>query len=291
MKAVASADGAHASIYADLAAVLSPGLSVESVPSQRGVLDDLLTLPGLDLAVVSSLSLSQRTATADRLVYLAKLFTQELHAVATSDVGRLEDLNGKPVFLGPAGSDSEAAAQALLAARGIAVTPVAGSLPDALQGLREKRIAAAFVLAPKPFAPVAELSAADGLRLLPLNYQISDEAFYPSGFAGADYPNLVSEGDAVETVAMDAILVAPRWRESTQRQKELAAFTRQFFDDLPTLRGTDRHPKWKETNLAAVVDGPRRLRAAQEWITAKLKERQQARAEPSRKHQRVGEVR
>jgi hypothetical protein len=290
LRAVTSADGAHAAILADLNAILPTEMPVETVSSQGPILKDLLTLPDVDLTIVSSLSLSRGSDMSDRLVYLTKLFTEELHAVSTSDVDRLEDLEGKPVFLGPPGSDAEAAAEALLAARGIKVAPAPGTFSEALQGLREKRVAAVFVLAPKPFAPLAELSAADGVRLLPLGHRASDEVFYPSTFAAADYPNLIPAGDVVETVAMDAVLVAPRWRESSPRQKELSAFTRRVFEELPALLEPGRHPKWKETNLAAAIESPRRLRSAQEWITAKLKEQHQARATPSDKRQRVGEA-
>jgi hypothetical protein len=290
IRIVAPENGAHAAIDSDLSAVLAPDLPVETVASKGSVLKDLLTLPDVDVALVSALSLSHGSDLSDRLVYVAKMFTEELHAVSTADVGSLEDLNGKPVYLGHPGSDAEIAAQALLESRGVKVEPVSGSLDDALAGIKEKRIAAVFVLAPKPFAPLNALSAADGVRLLPLPYKTSDEAFYPASIGGADYPALVPDGGQVETVALDTVLVAPRWKDSSPRQQELTAFSRRLFEQFPDLLGEGRHPKWKETNLATVLDGPRRLRAAQDWVAAKLKEHGKLGHASSGSRQRVGEV-
>jgi hypothetical protein len=87
----------------------------------------------------------------------------------------------------------------------------------------------------------------------------------------------VPEGGRVETVALDAVLVAPRWRENTNRQEELAAVTARLFERLGALGGAGRHPKWSETNLAAPVEGVRRLKAAQQWIAGRLKGREPVR--------------
>ena len=267
---VAGADEAHRAIAGDLAGVVGPSPAVRTIPGRGLPLRDVLSLPGADLTVTSSLTMARGSAYADKIVYLAKLFTEELHAVAGPGIAGLEDLDGKPVHLGPTDSDSEAAARSFLQARGISVTPVAGSFAAALGDLREGRIAAAFILAPKPFAPISELRASDGLRLLPLAYRTSDAPFHPAALGAADYPELIGAGERVETVALDAILVAPRWREDTPRQRELAAFTTRLFDRLGSL-GEGRHPKWKETNLATGVDGFLRLKAAQQWVASRLK--------------------
>ncbi len=272
---VARPDDSHRAVIADLAGVLAPDVTVRTVAGRAGPLRDVLSLPGADATLVSSLSLADAGASADKLVYLTKLFTEELHALVAPGVARLEDIDGKPVHLGAADSDAELAAKAVLEARGIRVTPVAGSLAGALAGLREGRVAAAFVLAPKPFAPLAELEG--GVRLLPLAYRSADADFHPAAFTAADYPGLVPEGGRVETVALDAVLVAPRWRENTDRQEELVAVMARLFERLGALGGAGRHPKWSETNLAAPVEGVRRLKAAQQWIAGRLKGREPVR--------------
>jgi uncharacterized protein len=290
---LADPDGTQAATIADLGAVLAPGLPVEALAGKRAAVADLLSRPSADAAIVSSLAVDQAKRSADRLVYVAKLFTQELHAVAKSDVARLDDLAGKPVYVGPKGSDTAAAAEALLAARAVPVAPVRGSFEDAMVAVREGTIAAAFVLAPKPFAPLASIEAAEGLRLVPLDYRTSDDSFHPAALTGADYPGLVRESGRVDTVALDAILIAPRWRESSPRQKELVTFARTLLERAPALTREGRHPKWRDVNAAAEVAGIRRLRAAQDWVQAKLRDNQRLSGPPAAPHsrQRVGEVR
>ncbi len=287
---LADPDGTQAAMIADLGAVLAPGLPVEALAGKRGAVADLLSRPSADAAIVSSLAVDEAKRAADRLVYVAKLFTQELHAVAKTDVARLEGLAGKPVYVGPKGSDTATAAEGLLAARAVPVAPVRGSFEDAMVAVREGTIAAAFVLAPKPFAPLASIEAAEGLRLVPLDYRTSDERFHPAALAAEDYPGLVRESGRVSTVALDAILIAPRWRESSPRQKELVAFARTLLERAPALTRDGRHPKWRDVNAAAEVAGIRRLRAAQDWVQAKLRDNQRLTGRPAAR-QRVGEVR
>ncbi|HEU4520210.1 MAG TPA: hypothetical protein VFS03_11905, partial [Microvirga sp.] len=178
----------------------------------------------------------------------------------------------------------------LLAARAVPVAPVRGSFEDAMVAVREGTIAAAFVLAPKPFAPLASIEAAEGLRLVPLDYRTSDGRFHPAALGPEDYPGLVRESGRVGTVALDAILIAPRWRENSPRQKELVAFARTLLERAPALTREGRHPKWRDVNAAAEVAGIRRLRAAQEWVQAKLRDNQRLTGRPAAR-QRVGEVR
>jgi hypothetical protein len=255
----------------DLAAALAPDVTVRAIPGRGGPFRDVLSLPGADVTVLSGLSLARGAAGSDKLVYIAKLFTEELHALAAPGIARVEDLAGKAVYLGGPDSDAALAAETFLGARGIRVVPAAGTRAEVLAGMREGRIAAAFILAPKPFAPLAEVS---GLRLLPLSYRSTDADFHPAAFTAADYPGLVPEGGRIETVALDAVLVAPRWRDGTPRQDELAAFATRLFERFAMLSGAGRHPKWREANLAATADGLTRLRPAQQWVAGRLKGRE-----------------
>ena len=278
----AGPDDAHAAIAADLAAVVSPEILLRTTPAKALPLKEVLG-GGADLAIASTLAVARGSAVADKVVYVSKLFTEELHAVAAPGVRRLDELQGKPVYLGPRDSDSELAARTFLESRGVTVTPVGGTLADALKGLRQRRVAAVFVLAPKPFAPLAELSSADG-RLLPLAYELTDTAFHPASLGPADYPGLVRDGGEVETVALDAILVASRGRQTTLRHKELATFAARFFDRIGSLAGIGRHPKWQETNLAVQVEKLTRFKAAQQWVAARMKISEEASAGSASTH-------
>ncbi|GGH18547.1 hypothetical protein GCM10007036_20830 [Alsobacter metallidurans] len=271
-------DEALEPILADLGAALGPKVKVEPVRGKAAPLKDLLSLPSVDMAVVSSPMLAEAGTAAAKLVYVAKLFGEELHVVAGSEVRTLEDLAGKAVYLGAPGGDSELVARAALAQRGVAVTPAGGTLAEALVGLREGRIAAVMLLAPKPFAPIAELGGGGGLHLVPVSYAALGENYDPASFSSADYPGLVRDGERVETAAVDAVLIAPWWRESSPRQQELTTASRALMERFPELLKEGRHPKWKETNLAAVVDGKRRLKAADQWVQSQIKRRRAASA-------------
>ena len=99
IKFVTEADGSDDRIVSDLAAVLEPDFPVDAVAGHGSIIKELLTLPKVDLAVTTNLSLERGSEYADRLVYVAKLFTQELHVVVGSAVERLEDLEARPVFM------------------------------------------------------------------------------------------------------------------------------------------------------------------------------------------------
>lgn len=271
------ADDAHAAVAADLAAVVSPEILLRIVAAKASPTKDVLPGGSADLAIASGLTLARGSAAADKIVYVSKLFTEELHAVAAPGIRRLDELQGKPVYLGPRDSDSELAARTFLASRGVTVAPVGGTLADALKGLRQRRVAAVFVLAPKPFAPLAELSSADA-HLLPLPFDLSDAPFHPTSLNRADYPALVRDGDRVDALALDAVLIAPRSRETAPRHKDLAAFATRFFERIGSLAGIGRHAKWQETNLAANVENVTRFKAAQQWVATRLKISEQASA-------------
>jgi uncharacterized protein len=67
---------------------------------------DVLSLPGADLAITQEHMLAGLEETKElgdlktKLVYITKLFSEELHVVARQDIRQLSDLAGKPVNVG-----------------------------------------------------------------------------------------------------------------------------------------------------------------------------------------------
>ena len=67
---------------------------------------DVLSLPGADLAITQEHMLARLQETKElgdlktKLVYITKLFSEELHVVARQDIRQLSDLAGKPVNVG-----------------------------------------------------------------------------------------------------------------------------------------------------------------------------------------------
>ncbi len=65
-----------------------------------------------------------------------------------------------------------------------------------------------------------------------------------------DYPNLIPEGDRVDTIAVPAVLAAYNWAPNTERYRKLAQFVDAFFTKFPTFQNPPFHPKWKEVSLS-----------------------------------------
>src|ERR1700751_6449701 len=89
-----------------------------------------------------------------------------------------------------------------------------------------------------------------------------------------DYPNLISEGETVETIAVPSVLAAYNWEPNTERYRKLTLFVDAFFKKFPALQNPPFHPKWKEVSLTAPLAGWTRLPFAQQWLDKHGVERQ-----------------
>lgn len=109
-------DGTYMRFADELAKVLDDGDNLRILPivsyGAASNLDDLLYLRGVDLAVTQSdvfeyFRAERKTPNLqNRVHYMLRLPIAELHILATADIRSLEDLRGKRVNFGPAGSGS-----------------------------------------------------------------------------------------------------------------------------------------------------------------------------------------
>src|SRR5438552_5989404 len=109
-------DGTYMRFADELAKVLDDGDSLRILPmvsyGAASNLDDLLYLRGVDLAVTQSdvfeyFRTERKTPNLqNRVHYILRLPIAELHILAKTDIGSVEDLRGKRVNFGPAGSGS-----------------------------------------------------------------------------------------------------------------------------------------------------------------------------------------
>ena len=81
-----------------------------------------------------------------------------------------------------------------------------------------------------------------------------------------DYPNLIAEGERVDTIAVPAVLAAYNWAPNTERYRKLALFVDAFFTKFPTFQNPPFHPKWKEVSLSAPLQDWQRLPVADQWL-------------------------
>jgi TRAP transporter TAXI family solute receptor len=237
---------------------------------------DVRFLKGIDLGITQSIILNEFRASGeignidDKIVYIAKLFNEEMHVVVRADsgIGSLAELNGKKVNFSDIGSGSQLSTRDIFQRLGIAAQEVNMGQGDALEKLKSGELAATILIAGKPTGAMGKLRAADGFRFLPVPFAKPLQADYlPAVLGHADYPSMVEADHDVNTIAVSAVLIAYNWPRDTDRYRRIAKFVDEFFPKLGELQKPPHHPKWLETNLAAVVPGWTRFAEAQDWLS------------------------
>ncbi|MEW5963336.1 MAG: TAXI family TRAP transporter solute-binding subunit [Pseudomonadota bacterium] len=282
-------DSASLAIAEDLTNVLDDGnnfrvLALVGKGAAQNV-RDVLNLRNIDLGITQANVLAYFKKTGElgagienRLVYITKLYNEEVHIVARSDVGGIADLAGKTVNFGEQGSGTELSARLVFEALGVNVRSVSLPQADALHAIKAGDIAATVLLTGKPSDLLARLRNEDGTyKLLSIPFEEALEKDYlPTSLTSEDYPALIHPGEPVESIAVPAILAAYNWPESHDRHRRLAQFTEAFFAKFQELRRAPRHPKWREVNLLSEVPGWQRFPVAQKWLEANTSERARA---------------
>ena len=90
--------------------------------------------------------------------------------------------------------------------------------------------------------------------------------YLPASLSAKDYPNLISDQEQVDTIAVPAVLAAYNWAPNTERYRKLALFVDAFFTKFPTFQNPPFHPKWKEVSLSAPLPDWQRFPAAKQWL-------------------------
>lgn len=273
-------DGTYIRIASDLASVLDDGdnLRVVAMIGKGSLqnLSDIMLLRGVDVGIVQSDALAfarrrQLLPGLDRLVqYIAKLYDEEVHVLARSDIAGLSDLAGKPVNVDVRGSGTAMTASLIFDALGIAPDIRNDTQDVALDRLRRGEIAALVFVAGKPARLFSSIPAGSGLKFLPFEMTPAlIETYLPARIAAADYPALVPEGGAVDTVAVGAVMAVYGWTPGNERHRKVANFVERFFARFDDFLRPPRHPKWREVNLAAQVPGWTRFDVAAARLQAR----------------------
>jgi hypothetical protein len=90
--------------------------------------------------------------------------------------------------------------------------------------------------------------------------------YLPTTLSAEEYPNLLSPGETIETIATSVLLVSFNWPENSERYNRVARFVDAFFSKMEEFMKPPRHPKWKEASIAAAIPGWQRLKAAEDWL-------------------------
>jgi TRAP transporter TAXI family solute receptor len=264
-------------IARDLADLVGGDGSLRVVPmigqGSAQTLRDVLSLRGVDMGVTHSTVLYHFARTGelgplkDRVVYVAKLFNDDLHFLAGPDIVTVQDLAGRVVNVGPEGSGTQIAAQILFEAIGLDVQAVHLEPTVALETLKAGQIDATILIGTTPIAGLSQIDAEAGLKLLPVPYpQGLEDDTYPTVLTHADYPTLIEAGERVDTIGICAVLVALEDEDNADQQAKLKQFVDRFFTTFDSLQQPPNHPKWREVNFAATLEEWPRAPQAQAWI-------------------------
>jgi uncharacterized protein len=268
--------GTYFRVGADLAFVLDDGDALRILPILgKGAGEnayDIRFLKGVDMGFVRTDTLEQlrqdkRLKNIERSIqFIAKLFDDELHILAPNAVKTIGDLAGKRVSFDVKGSGTDYSGRAMFRALGIAVEGINVDQPTALEMLRKGEVQAVVSVAAKPVAFIAGFDPEERFHLVRAPYPDTiSEAYVPASLTQADYPRLV-RGEPVETVAVGTVLGVYNSPKGSPRYEKLVRFVDAFFGQFDKFLAPQRHPKWREVNLAAAVSGWTRFRPAQEWL-------------------------
>jgi TRAP transporter TAXI family solute receptor len=273
-----SPSGTDLAIVQDLAAVLDDGDKLRVLPlvgkGPEQNIKDVMFLRGVDMGVTQANLLKHFDKTGElgpnlkgQIAYIAKLFNEELHILVREEVNDIRELNGKYVNFGAEGSGAEITGRLIFEALGVDTQEVHLNDADAIEKLRTGAIDATIAVTGKPAPALAALKDTKGLKLLPVPYAkgLEDE-YYPATFTHEDYPALVPQGTRVDTMSVCAVLVSFNWPGDSVRYAKIAKFVDRFFANFDRFLVAPRHPKWREVNFAATLEGWRRSPLSQAWI-------------------------
>jgi TRAP-type uncharacterized transport system substrate-binding protein len=269
--------GTYMTFANELAEVLDDGDNLRVLPivtyGAASNLDDLLYLKNVDVAVTQAdvfeyFRTQRKISNLEyRVNYIIRLPVSEMHVLARTDITKLEDLKGKKVSFGPAGSASSLTGTIVFQRLGVQVEQVLADNSTALQKLKSGELAALVRVIGRPIDFFAKIPPNSGLHFVPIPFSKTFADYYTLGeFTHKEYPSLVPEGQTVDTIAVPAVLAVFNWSKGTDRHRRVQKFVESLFTKWDKFREPPRHPKWRDVNLAASVPGWTRWGVADEML-------------------------
>jgi TRAP transporter TAXI family solute receptor len=270
--------GTYVQIGADLASVLDDGNKLRVLPIVgRGSVQsvaDILFLQGVDLGIVraDTLDYLERKGFAKdikkQFTYVTKLYNEEMYVIASKSVRSLADLNGKKVSVDLPNGGTFVTASIVFERLGLKPNLVYIEQRISMEMLKKGELDAVIAVGGKPYKSVSGFKDdRDRFHFVPVDYaKPLQNDYLPAALTAKDYPNLIAEGERVDTIAVPAVLAAYNWGPNTERYRKLALFVDAFFTKFPTFQNPPFHPKWKEVSLSAPLQDWQRLPVADQWL-------------------------
>src|SRR5512138_1293778 len=269
--------GTYVQFGADLASVLDDGNKLRVLPIVgRGSVQsvaDILFLQGVDLGIVRSDTLDylERKGFAKdikkQFTYVTKLYNEEMQMIAPKSIASIKDLNGKRVSVDLPNGGTFVTAHTVFERLGIKPQFFYIEQRIAMEKLIKGELDAVIVAGGKPYKSVSNFKNDGRFHLARVDYaKPLQNDYLPATLTSKDYPNLIAEGQTVETIAVPAVLAAYNWAPNTERYRKLTQFVDAFFTKFPTFQNPPFHPKWKEVSLSAPLPDWQRLPVAEQWL-------------------------
>jgi TRAP-type uncharacterized transport system substrate-binding protein len=272
----APAGGASAMFGSDIMRVLDDGvLRVIPVLGKGPVRNtvDILYLKAIDMGLVAGdvpefYKLQYKIPdVASRLRYIAKLYNNELHIIAPTNIKSIFDLEGKRIS---AQTDvGYYSAKVIFARLGIRAqfdywTDDARAIQKVIDGESD-----AYITSTGKVFPLARAIKNEDRRLhlvpIPYDSRLLD-LYLPATLSGGEYPNLLAPNETIDTVATSVLLATFNWPEDSERYRRTAKFVDAFFSKFEEFHKPPRHPKWVEATINIKIPGWERFKAADDWI-------------------------
>ena len=234
---------------------------------------DILFLKGVDLGIVraDTLDYLEKKGFANdikkRFTYVTKLYNEEMQVLAPKTIKSLNELEGKTVSVDLPNGGTFVTALTVFERLGIKANFVYIEQRIAMEKLKKGDLDAVIVVGGKPYLSVTTFNNDGRFHLAAVDYLKPLQSDYlPATLTSKDYPNLIPDGETVDTIAVPSVLAAYNWEPNTERGRKLALFVDAFFRKFAALQDAPFHPKWKEVSLPAPLTGWNRLPLAQQWL-------------------------
>ena len=277
----APAGGATSVFGSDMARVLDDDETVRVLPvlgkgPVRNVID-VLYLKSIDMGIITTdvpefYKLQYKIPDiTSKLRYIAKLYHNEVHIVARTSIKSIFDLEGKRI-VAPADVGYHAA-RVIFSRLNITPASIDNQTDDAksIQKIIDGQVDAYITSTGKVFPLARNLIKNENraLHLVPIPYDRRLQDLYlPTTLSSEEYPNLLSPGQTINTVAASQLLVTYDWPQDSERYKKVARFVDAFFSKIDEFQKPPRHPKWSESSITAAIPGWQRFKASEDWLAA-----------------------
>jgi uncharacterized protein len=202
-----------------------------------------------------------------QIVYIAPLYVEEFHVLASWLIGNISDLAGKTVNVSVKNSAAATLGSEIFDRLGVNVKMINLNQSDAIEALKKGEIEADVVLSGKPVELLADPTWQDRFHVIGIPYLPAlEKDFVRAKLTFHDYPYLIFRGEGIDTIGVRWVLIGYNWPEGSDRYRLLDFFVRNLCSRFSELKAGPHHPQWREVNLAATLPNWSRFPPAQRLV-------------------------